>query len=180
MKTVKILFLLTFGGMLLLSSCDDDLFDITETITFKHEFVVSEQNAVYAETRVVDLTEDSDLIAQYGSKIKSIQVESIRYWLKTHNGPSDQTFSTLNVKVANTDGTDIKSLLQYEDVVLSGLLNNPTDIEMSSEGVSKLESLAETAPHSFSYLFDYAGEDGPYNFTIVIEVRAKMTANPLN
>ncbi len=180
MKNVKIIFLFIFGGMLFLSSCDDDLFDITETITFKHEFVVAEQNAAYAENRVVDLTDDSDLIAQYGSKIKSIQVESIRYWLKAHTGPSGQTFSTVNLQVANSDGTDSKSLLHYEDVVLSGLLNNPTVVEMNPEGVTKLETLAETAPHSFSYLFDYAGNDGPYNFTIVFEVKAKMTANPLN
>jgi hypothetical protein len=180
MKNLKLFSVLAISGLMFFQSCGDDLFDIAETVTFEHEFVVNAGSASYSETQVVDLSEDNELIGKYGSKIKDIEVESIRYWLKAHNGSATQEVTRLNIKVANADATDAKSLIDLQNSVLAELVNNPTFLDINVEGVMKLENLATNAPHSFSYLINVEGNEVPYDFTLVVEVKAKMTANPLN
>jgi hypothetical protein len=180
MKSLKLFSVLAISGLMFFQSCDDDLFDITETVTFEHEFVVNAGSASYAETKVVDLSEDNELIGKYGSKIKDIEVESIRYWLKAHNGSASQEVTRLIVRIGNADASDPKNLIGLQSVVLSQLVNNPTFLDINVEGVMKLEKLATNAPHSFSYLINVEGNEVPYDFTLVVEVKAKMTANPLN
>jgi hypothetical protein len=180
MKSLQLFSVLALSGLLFFSSCDDNLFDITETITFKHEFVVNSPDVSYAETMVIDLSEDNELIGKYGSKIKDIEVESIRYWLKAHNGSATQAVTRLSVKIGNADATDAKSLINLQNSVLSQMVNNPAFLDINVEGVMKLENQATNAPHSFSYLINVEGNEVPYDFTLVVEVKAKMTANPLN
>lgn len=180
MKSLKLFSVLALSSFMLFQSCDDDLFDITESITFEHEFVVNSSDASYAQTMVVDLSEDNELIGKYGSKIKDIEVESIRYWLKAHNGSATQAVTRLNVRIANADATDVKNLIGLQSLVLAELVNNPTLLDINVEGVIKLENLATNSPHSFSYLINVEGNEVPYDFTLVVEVKAKMTANPLN
>ncbi len=180
MKTLKLLPLLALSGLLFFQACDDDLLDVTETFTFEHEFVIYDDEATAEQTAVVDLSEDESLISQYGSKIKDIEIQSVKYWLKAHNGSEEQQFNSVVLNVANTDGTDVQSMVAMENVLLHSLLNNPTDLSIGTPGILKLENLVENDPHAFMYIFEASLNEAPADFTIVFEVKAKMTANPLN
>ncbi len=180
MKKFKLLPVLALATMFLFVACDDDLLDVTESFTFETEFVVFSGEPSFTDNRVVDLAQDQSLINQYGSKIKRIELESVRYWLKAHEGTETQQLESLTLNVANADGTDSKNIIQLDNLVLAALLNNPTDLPLNSTGVNKLETLAAEPPHQFLYLLEATANEVPLDFTIVFEVTAKMTANPLN
>ncbi len=180
MKKFKLFTIVILSGFLFLQACDDDLFDVNETFTFEHEFVVYAEEASVQMTSLLDLTEKDDLIDQYGSKIKEIEVQGVKYWLKTFNGSEEQMLNTLHLQVANPDGSDKKTMVQLENIVLHQLVNNPASLPIDTEGVSKLEDLVEIPPHTLMYFLDVNLNEVPADFTIVFEVTAKMTANPLN
>ncbi|TVQ11211.1 MAG: hypothetical protein EA361_12965 [Bacteroidetes bacterium] len=180
MKKFKILTVVVLSGFLLLQACDDDLFDVSETFTFEHEFVVYSEETSAELTSLVNLSQEQDLINQYGSKIKSIEVQGVKYWLKSFTGSEEQMMNTLQLQVANPDGSDAKTMVQLENIALHQLLNSPVDLPINTEGVSKLEDLVEVAPHSLMYFLDVSINEVPADFTIVFEITAKMTANPLN
>jgi hypothetical protein len=179
MKKIKTLFGIVLAAAFFFNACDDSLFDASESFTFETEFIVLSDDADFFERKVINLSEDCKIIASHGSKIKNIQVETIRYWLKSHNGTDDQKVSNLTVKVGNGDGSDQKVLLELDEVLLHQMLNNPAFLSLNAEGVSKFEDLAEIPPHTFTYDISLTGNEAPYDFTIVLEVKAKLTANAL-
>jgi len=179
MKKIKTLFGIVLATAFFFHACDDSLFDASESFTFETEFIVLSDDADFFERKVVNLSDDSEMIKKYGSKVKNIQVETIRYWLKSHNGNNDQKVNNLTIKVGNADGSDQKFLLGLDKVVLHEMLNNPVFLSLNAEGVSKIEDLAEMPPHTFTYDISFTGNEAPYDFTIVLEVKAKLTANAL-
>jgi hypothetical protein len=180
MKKIKFLPVLILSSFLFFQSCDEDLFDVTENFTFQHEFVIYADEDSFTDTSLVNLGEENSLIQQYGSKIKQIEVQSIKYWLIAHNGSDEQKLNTITLRVANTDGSDAKDIVMLENIALHQLLNNPTDVTIEQDGRSKLEDLVEVPPHSFQYSVEASINEVPADFTLVFEVTAKMTANPLN
>ncbi len=180
MKNFKILSIVVLSGFLFLQACDEDLLDVNETFTFEHEFEVYSEETSTQLTSLLDLAEEQDLIDEYGSKIKNIEVQNVKYWLKAFNGSEEQMLNTLQLQVANPDGTDPHSMVQLENIALHQMVNNPTNLPIDTEGVSRLEDLIEIPPHSLMYFLDVSINEVPADFTVVFEVTAKMTANPLN
>ena len=167
-------------GLFLLSSCDKDIFDITETFTFEHEFVVFENDDSFQEFVSINMSQKETLIEQYGSKIKKIDIEEVKYHLRAHNGSSEQKLVNFTLKSANPDGSDAITIVQLQDVVLSDLLNNPTVLNVNSQGIQKLNNLIEKSPHTFGLKLEAEIDETPADFTVVFSFKTKMTANPLN
>lgn len=178
MKLFRLLPIIT--GLFMLSSCDEEIFDINETFTFEHEFAIFATEATVLESEVIDLAAKEVLIEKYGSKIKSIEIESVRYWLKRHEGAPGQTLQSSYLRVANPDGSDVNEIAALNNVVLANLMNNPTTLNSNTQGITKLAGLIETPPHSFTLIYGATLSEVPADFTIVFEFKAKMTANPLN
>jgi hypothetical protein len=179
MKKIYLLSVMALTGLFMLQSCDDELFDVNETFTFEHEFAVFATETTVADSDVIDLSAKEVLIEQYGSKIKKIEIESIRYWLKRHEGSQEQTLQSSYLRVANADGSDVKEIVSLNNVKLADLYYNPTDLNPNMSGVTKLAGLIESPPHNFMLLFGANVNDSPVDFTVVFEFKAKMTANPL-
>ena len=180
MRTFTTLPFIAIFGLFLLNSCDEDLFDITETFTFEHEFVVFEQDDSFQEFISINLSQKETLIEQYGSKIKKIEIQEVKYHLKAHNGSQEQKLVNLSLKSANADGSDPRNIVELQDVVLSGLLNNPTVLNVNAQGIQKLNNLIETPPHTFGLFMEAQVDETPADFTVVFTFRTRMTANPLN
>ncbi len=180
MKKFKILTAVVLSGFLLLQACDDDLFDVTETFSFEQEFVVLSEDSSIDLSSLFNLSQENDLINKYGSKIKRIEVQGVKYWLTSFNGTEDQMLNTLQLQVANPDGSDARTMVQLENIALHQVINNPVNLPIDTEGVSKLEDLVKVQPHTLMYFLDAGINETPADFTIVFEVTAKMTANPLN
>ena len=180
MKSTRIFAIMAAVSLLMFSSCED-LLDVTKTFTFEHEFVVSSvTDQSFEEFAVIEMTEKESLINDYGSKIKKIEIEEVRYWLKAHDGSSTQTFSSIVLDVANHDGTDIKNIVNVQDLVLANLLNNPTVLSFNDQGIQKLSGLIKSPPHKFSLSLSGGVNEVPLNFTVVFEFKVKMVANPIN
>ncbi len=180
MKKFKILSVFVLSGFLFLQACDDDLFDVNENFTFEQAFVVFSEDTTIDLSSLMNLSEDHDLINKYGSKIKRIEVQGVKYWLTSFNGTEEQMLNTLQLQVANPDGSDARTMVQLENIALHQVLNSPVDLPINTEGISKMEDLVEVQPHTLMYFLDASVNETPADFTIVFEVTAKMTANPLN
>jgi hypothetical protein len=179
MKNLLILISAILSSMVLFSSCEEEMFDVSETFTFEHDFVVSSESNTFNNSKSVNLTEESALMAQYVSTLKDVEVESVRYWIKSYKGTKEQTVTSIIVQVANADGTGAKNAIDLKDVPLQGLLNNPKFLDVDTEGILKLEELAKIDPFTFSYVFNVESTETPIEFTLSVEVVARLTTNPL-
>lgn len=178
MKTPATTTLITLISLFLLPSCGD-LLDVTETFTFDHEFYVTSSDQTFQKNVVIDMAIEESLIADYGSKIKKIEIEEVRYWLTSQLGPENQQFNEVMLHVANDDGTDSKNIFTLQNVVLSQLLSNPTEMQLNAQGVQKLSEKIKSTPHKFSLNLTGNVNETPVDFIMVVELKIKMTANPL-
>ena len=180
MKTSFITPVLAIFGLFMLNSCDKDLFDVKETFTFEHEFVVYENDDSFLEFASVNLSQKETIIGDYGSKIKKIEILEVKYHLKAHQGSEEQKLISFNLIASNPDGADEKNIVDLQNVVLHDLLFNPTVLDVNTDGVEKLGDLIENQPHTFGVKLTGQVDETPADFTVVFSFRARMTANPLN
>jgi hypothetical protein len=178
MKTHVTITLIVLTSLFLLPSCND-LLDVTRSFTFEHEFHVTSSDQVFQENVLIDMAMEESLIADYGSKIKKIEIEEVRCWLTSQLGPENQQYNELILNIANDDGSDIKNIFNLQNLVLSELLNNPTALEINAQGIQKLSEKIKTPPHKFSFQLSGNVNETPVNFRMVVELKIKMTANPL-
>jgi len=179
MKKPTIISAPIIAALFLLTACGD-LFDVVENFYFEHEFHVTSSQQVINEFAVVDMSEKEDLIADYGSKIKKIEIQSVWYWLSEHTGSVDQKFNYLSLNVAKADGSESANIVNLQNVTLSELLSNPTGLSLNEAGIQKLNELIKNGPHRFSLSLNGETNEAPLNFKVVFEFQVKMTANPLN
>lgn len=180
MKTSFITPAVALLGLFMLYSCNEELFDVKETFTFEHEFVVYENDDSFLEFASVNLSQKETLIDDYGSKIKKIEILEVKYHLKAHQGSGEQKVINLSLNASNPDGTDEKNIVNLQNVVLHDLLFNPTVLDVNADGVGKLATLIENPPHTFGIKVEGQVDETPADFTMVFTFKARMTANPLN
>lgn len=178
MKTKIAFYTLLLTGLFLFTRCEDVL-DITESFTYEAEFVVTSQSTTYSNTQVIDISSEVDLIAQYGDKIKDIQIEEVKYWLTAFNGTETQKMNLTTLNVANEDGTDPVNIATVQDQLLQPLLNTPTQLTVNQAGVDKLANLIQNSPYKFQLNFSSEANEAPLDFTVKFSFTIKMTANPL-
>ena len=169
-------------GLFLIQSCDEvsDLLDVEETFEFEEEFVVSGETTTYEDSIVFDLAEAVSLIDEYGDKIKEVIIEEASFMLKDFNGSEEQVLTTGTLEVSDPDGSGKTEIVSMADYVMHTLVGNPTDLDLQTAGVNKLGDLAANPPHRFMLHYIAEFNEGPLDFTIVFQFKAKMVANPLN
>lgn len=176
---LKAIFSAIIVSGLFLTSCDEDLFDVKESFTFEHEFVVLTEDAQYADQALVNLAEQETLIADYGSKIKDIEIVHVKYWFKNHNGSTTQQIDQAMLQVATPAGADVQTIAQVENINLAANVNNPQMLQLNDQARQKLEDLILAQPHTFMLKFAASFSEVPADFTVVFEFKANMTANPI-
>jgi hypothetical protein len=166
-------------ALVLFSGCKD-LLDVEKDFIFEKEIVVKGNPLTFMSENFVDLTEDNDLVDEYGDKIKEMDIEQVRYWVKSHNGTATQALTTGTLKVANADNTDPQTIVSLQQIVFSTLIQNPQVLQMNPAGVNKLNKKIKEPPHTFTLFLDGTLNEGPADFVVVFEFSGRMTANPLN
>lgn len=179
MKRYLLIISLTGLAMACLISCED-LLDVEETFTFEHEFTVNTNQTSFSTSDVIDLSASSDVIDEYGSKIKDIRVDQLEIWLKRFNGSETQLLESASIAIAEPDGSSPSTIAQMDDIFLQSLLNSPKVLQTQKSGQEKFEELAAGPPHRFRMVFHASVDEGPADFTAVVRVSATMVANPLN
>ncbi len=179
MKKFGILFLAVFG-LFMINACDEDLLDVTETFEFSEEFVVDANVASYANSQLIDLAEDVDLIDDYGNKIKEVVITKADFWLKDLAEIEGQKLESGSLYVSNPDGTGKTAIILMGEYVLADLVDTQTALSLEQAGVEKLDDLASNPPHRFMLHYEANFSEAPLDFTVVFDFEAKMVANPLN
>ncbi len=169
------------AGLFVWSSCkDSDVLDVTENFTYENEMSIYTTGTEYTSTDTVDMVNESSTIAQYGDKIKDIQIQEVQYWLTAFNGDPDQQITEASLKIAATDGSGVQTIATLQNVTLANLLNNPTQLPVSQDGIDRMADLIRQSPHAFVLTYHTASNTAPLDFTVKFSFKIKMTANPLN
>jgi hypothetical protein len=179
MKKLTILFAAIFG-LFMLNACDEDLLDVTDTFEFEEEFIVDTNVTSFAASHLIDLSEDVDLIDEYGDKIKEVVITKADFWIKELVEVEGQTLDSGSLFVSNPDGSNKTAIVLMGEYVLADLVNNPTALNLEQAGIDKLDDLATNPPHQFMLHYEADFNEAPLDFTVVFEFEAKMVANPLN
>lgn len=166
-------------SLMLFYSCED-LLDVEETFTFEQEFVVNTPLHGFSQQQLYDLAAVVDVIDEYSDKIKEVKIQDVRFWLTTHQGSEEQSFTGGSLMVSDPAGGAPVEIASLGGHNLKALLNNPTALDYNNAGVSLLGDLAGEPPHRFILHADGSFNEGPLDFTLKMEFTAKMVANPLN
>ncbi len=180
MRTRILFSLFAIAGLFLLNSCEDDLLDITEDFYYEQEIQVYTTDSSMTSVVVVDMAAYSDLIEQYGDKIKNIEVSDVKYWLTFFEGDDDQEIIMSNLKVANEDGSDAVIIAEIANQNLLALVDTETELPVSEAGLDKMADLIEVPPHIFQLIYETECNKAPLNFKIKFRFKITLTANPLD
>lgn len=179
MRTRIFISFLAIAGIFILNSCEEDLLDITEDFYYEQEIEVSTGDSIMTVIEVVDMAAYSDLIEQYGDKIKDIEISEVKYWLTFFEGEDDQEIVEASLKVANGDGSDETLIAEILNQNLKALLDTPTELPVQQAGLDKMADLIEAAPHVFQLSYNTTCNKGPLNFKIKFQFKVSLTANPV-
>ena len=179
MRTRIFISFLAIAGLFFMNSCEEDLLDITENFNYEQEIHVSTGDSTMTVVEVVDMVAYSDLIAQYGDKIKDIKISEVKYWLTFFEGEDDQEIVEATLKVANGDGTDETLIAEIANQNLQALLDTPTELPVQQAGLDKMADLIEATPHVFQLSYNTTCNKGPLNFKIKFQFKVALTASPI-
>lgn len=178
--------IMAFLAVFFFASCDedliDDLFDVEESFSFSIELPVIADESEYSVAHVFNLSEEVDLINEYGNLIKSVNLDQVYFHIVEFEGDIDITVDAGSLYVLEVDGSNKQLITHLGQLNLSELVDNPTELELNEAGVNLLGELAKNPPHSFmlEYELQLEEEDVPVIFTAEFEFTATMVANPLN
>ncbi len=185
MKNYRVAFLALFA-VFFLASCDEDLIDglldVEESFSFSVELPVMTDESDFSATEIFDLSDEVDLINDYGDLIKEVNLEHIYFQIVDYEEDIDVTVDAGSLYVMQVDGSNQQLITNLGELNLLDLVDNPTELTLNEAGVNLLGDLAKTPPHSFmlQYEIQVDEENLPINFTVEFEFTATMVANPLN
>jgi len=180
MKSRLFVLFVAAASAFMLQSCEDtSILDVTQTLTYSYEVQVVGVDTVFTNTQVVDLAAEDSIIAEYGSKIKEINVQEVKYWLTTFEGADDQSIIEATLKVADQNGGTVQTISTITNQNLKALLDTPTVLTVNQDAINSLQDYIKNAPHKFQLAFNSACNKGPLNFTVKFEITFEMVANPL-
>ncbi len=157
-----------------------DLLDVEEDISFVAVFNVNTQQESFTRSQIYDLASNVDVIEEYGSKIKEVNINRVEIWITSLQAVEGQTFSGGSISVSRQDGSGETLVASLGGLVIQDLLNNKTTLTHNSEGIKLLGNLAADPPHRFQLHTQGDINEGPLAFIINMEFTGKMVANPLN
>lgn len=180
MKKYRIAFLAVFA-MFFFTSCED-LLDVEEEFSFSIEFTIDTDETSFSASKLFDLSDDVDLIDEYGNKIKEINLDEIYVQITDHEGDINFMIDLGLLSVSEADGSNKKEISSIGSFNLSELVNNPMSLVVNQAGADLLEDLAKNPPHRLMlhYEIEISEAHLPINFDIKFEFNATMVANPLN
>lgn len=180
MKKYRIAFLAAFA-MFFFASCED-LLDVEEQFSFSVEFPVEANETSFSASELFDLSDEVDLIDEYGDLIKDVNLDEIQVQITAYEGDIDVEIDMGVLSVSEADGSNMQVIASIGSFNLLDLVDNPTDIDLNAAGVALLGDLAENPPHQLMlhYSLELSEADLPLNFVVKFEFTATMVANPLN
>ena len=179
MKTTPLGLFFMLLSLTFMTGCKD-LLDVTEDFTFEHAFFIEGSSLSFSRAELIDLMEKSDVVDEYGEKIKQVEINKVEYWLTSHPGSDTQSLVSGSLQVADIGETGFTTVTNIQGQLLSVLLMNPTDVPLNSDGVNKTNYLIKNPPHQLTLSIDGTLNEGPLGFTIVFKFTGTITANPLD
>ncbi len=184
MKKSRIAILVIFATFFI-ASCDellDNLLDVEQSFSFTIELPVNAEDSEFIASEVFNLSDEVDLIDEYGDLIKEVNVDHIYFRILEYEGDIDVTVDGGVLYVMEADGSNSKLITSLGEINLMDLIEDSLELELNEEGVNLLGELATNPPHAFMlhYELQLDEADLPVIFVAEFEFGATMVASPLN
>ena len=174
MKTLNIFGISALTAVLVFfTSCNK--LDVNEEFELKATIEVQGNNAQFSGEELLDALSESDLIEQYSSHIKSIEVIEVRYLVTYLNGSATQQINAGTLEVANADGSDAMVISTVNNVNLMQAMTEGS-LVFDQAAVDKLAGLIKSEPHQAMIYLRGDVNETPVDFTVVVKFKVKMVA----
>jgi len=157
------------------SSCKMNLFDVTEDFYISTTVNVTGNNAAFSGTELLDAIQACNMINEYASHLKSIEITEIKYYVSYFNGPITQQINTATLSIADEYGNDVYEVATISNIVLSNA-SNETVLPLNETAVSKLADLIKNDPNKATIYLSGVVNETPVDFSVVFKFKVKMVA----
>lgn len=174
--------ILILAGLLFVASAFfscEDLLDVTEEFWLEHSFPVIDPGPDFNEVYILDASSESDLINDYGNKIKKIEILETTYEVTFHDGPPTQQINTATLTASDNTGGGVVEIGSVENKNLSALVGNVQTMDVNQAGVDRMAELIKNPPHVCRLDLYGSANEGPLNFAVKFRFKVRMVANPL-
>jgi len=159
-------------------SCEDVL-DVNQEFELTREIPVASETADFDANSILDASAGSTYIADYGDKIKTIEILEAYYSLTAHTGPDDQKINSAVLKVSDEAGEGVTDVATITDQNLKELLTTEKPLAVNQAGLDRLAELIKANPHKAKLWLSGDASSAPLLFTVKLKLKVKMVANPL-
>lgn len=178
MRKVIPLVLTFILSVFVFQSCEDAL-DVNQEFELTQEIPVVSETAAIDGNSILDASAGSSYIADYGDKIKTIEILEAKYSLTSFTGPDDQKINNALFKVSDEAGAGEATISTITDQNLKELTTTEKSLTINQAGVDRLAELIKSAPHKAKLWFVGDASSAPLVFTLKVKFKVKMVANPL-
>ena len=176
-RKLPVFLLLTMVGLLMIS-CNKDALDVTEEFDLRTSIVVSDNHADFVGEHLLDALAESEMIDNYASVIKSIEIIEVTYYVSDLTGTITQQINSGTLEVADPDGANSMVISTMQNVNLMQATTEQT-IVFDQAAIDKLASLIKNDPHQAMVYLRGDVNETPVDFTVVVNFRVKMVAGVL-
>ena len=172
---------IVFGIVLLVffisPACEE--LDVSYEFFIEHEIEVVSSSKEFDVEEILNASDASSYIKEYGDKIKSIDILDVTFQLTRFNGPDSQQINTATLKVSDENGGGPVEISTITNINLLDALNNVQPLQVNPAGVDRLAALIKAPPHTAMLTFVGNANEEPLDFKVLFRFKVVMVASPL-
>lgn len=153
--------------------------DVSYEFFIEHEIEVVSSSKEFDVEEILNASDASSYIKEYGDNIKSIDILDVTYQLTFFDGPDDQQINTATLKVSDENGGGPVEISTATNINLLDALNNVQPLQVNPAGVDRLAALIKAPPHKAMLTLVGTANEEPLNFKILFRFKVVMVAAPL-
>ena len=156
-----------------------------EKLDVSYEFFIEQEIEVVSSSKefnveeILNASDASSYIKDYGDNIKTIDILDVTYQLTRFNGPDDQQINTATLKVSDENGGGPVEISTVTNVNLLNALNNVQPLQVNPAGVDRLAALIKAPPHTAMLTLVGNANEGPMDIKVLFRFKVVMVAAPL-
>jgi hypothetical protein len=176
MKKAIFIFIFLLIGMGLNTGCK--VLDVIEDFDFEVKLVAYSATADFSDQDLINLDSLSYVIADYGDKIKEIEILEATVNFSDIGDPSAGMILSATLTVADENGAGEETVCSVTNQEIA-VLPIPQPLTLNEDGIARFEELIKNSPHKALVKYFGNADGTPVDFTAEFKFKVKMTANPL-
>ena len=177
MKIKAIVFGIVLLAFVIFPACEE--LDVSYEFYIEQEIEVVSSSKEFDVEEILNASDASSYIKEYGGNIKTIDILDVTYQLTHFNGPDDQQINTATLKVSDENGGGPVEISTATNINLLDALNNVQALQVNQAGVDRLAELIKAPPHTAMLTFVGNANEEPLDFKVLFRFKVVMVASPL-